>query len=268
MPIAPNGTRLRMAAGQLALGFGVNHLRTVSVGQMAVAAGYHWLSIDLEHGAMPLHEATQICMAALPTGITPLVRIAPGVLDIGTRALDNGAQGIIVPQVETAEEARRIADAFRHPPAGSRGWGGIAPQFGYQPPPLMQAQAALTQETLVVLVIETPRAVANATEIAAIEGIDVLLVGATDLTTQMGIPGQIGDPRLQAAFEAVGEACRLHGKTLGMGGVYDEVWSRRYLALGARFIAGGADHGFIMSAATARARFLEGLVRPAGASQA
>ena len=102
-----NKTKLKLQNNELALGFGVHHLRTSATGMIAAAADHDWLFIDMEHGAISAHEATQICIAALPTGVTPIVRICAGALDEGTRALDNGALGVIVPHVDTVEQAQR-----------------------------------------------------------------------------------------------------------------------------------------------------------------
>lgn len=107
--------------------------------------------------AFSVRKATQLCIAALPVGVTPIVRVCAGALDEGTRALDNGALGIVVPHVDTAKEARRIAEAFHYPPDGHRSWGGPPAAYGYQPPPAVEAQAALNQEILIVAMIESPR---------------------------------------------------------------------------------------------------------------
>ncbi len=259
MAIIANSAIACLRAGKTAIGFGVSALRTVAAPQLAKAAGYDWLFIDMEHGAFSVNEATQLCIAALPVGIAPIVRVCAGALDEGTRALDNGAQGIVVPHVDTPEQAKRAAEAFRYPPQGHRSWGGGIAQFGYLPPPVAQAQAEINAETLVVVMIESPEAVANAEAIAAVDGVDVLLFGTSDLTAEMGISGQIGHPRVQDAYRSVGAACARHGKTMGMGGVYDETWAKTYIGMGARFLLGGADQGFIMQAATARAEFLRGL---------
>jgi len=261
MTIFANATMARLRAGGLALGFGVNHLRTIATAQLAKASGYDWLSIDMEHGAFSMHEASQLCIAALPLGITPFARIGVGAYGDGTRALDNGAQGVIVPQMEDAAEAARAVAAFRYPPLGTRGWGGVAPHFGYTPQPVAQAQEELNRETSLVVVIESPLGVTNAGAIAAIAGVDILLLGSSDLSTQLGIPGRYDDPQITSAFQRVAEACDRHGKILGMGGVYDQEWAQRYHDMGARFIAGGSDHSFLTSAATARAKFLRNLAQ-------
>ena len=259
-PITPNFALRRMRAGELTLGFGVHHLRTAATPMLAKAAGFDWLFIDTEHGALSTLDATQICLAALPLGITPVVRICADALDEGTRALDNGAQGIVVPHVDTAEQARRVADAFRFPPQGHRSWGGPPYVYGLRAPAIDVAQGEINRELLLVVMIETPEAVANADAIAAVEGIDALLFGTSDLTTTMGIAGQIGHPRVQQAYRDVAAACQRHGKVLGMGGVYDETNARTYIGLGARLVLGGGDHQFLLEGGTARTRFLRALV--------
>ena len=259
MPIATNHARERLSRGELALGFGVHHMRGAAVGMLAAASGYDWLFIDMEHGAMSVQEATQIAIAALGQGITPVVRCCKDALFEGTRALDNGAMGVVVPHVDTAEEAREVAAAYRFPPVGHRSWGGPPFAYAMRPPETAAAQVELNNEILVACMIETPEAVRNAAEIAAVPGVDVLLIGTSDLTASMGIAGQIGHPDVRAAYETVAKACSAAGKTLGMGGVYDETHAAAYIKLGARFLLSGSDHNLLMAGATARSKFLRGL---------
>ena len=266
MPIVTNHARQRLERGELALGFGVHHLRGSAVGMLAAAAGYDWLFIDMEHGAMSVQEATQIAIAALGQGITPVVRVCRDAVFEGTRALDNGAMGVVVPHVDTAEEARAIADAYRFPPLGTRSWGGPPFAYGMKAPGPAEAQAELNREILVACMIETPQAVANAEAIAAVPGVDILLIGTSDLTATMGIAGQIGHPQVYAAYEKVAAACRAHGKTLGMGGVYDEEHAAAFIRMGARFLLSGSDHSLLMAGAVARATFLRGLEARGGRS--
>jgi 2-keto-3-deoxy-L-rhamnonate aldolase RhmA len=253
MSLVENATMKKLRAGGLALGFGVHHLRTAAAGMLAGAAGHDWLFIDMEHGAFSQDDVAQICIAALPTGVTPIVRICAGALDEGTRALDNGAAGVIVPHVDTIDQARRIAAAFRYPPLGSRSWGGPPALYGYQAPGNAEAQAAINPEILVVAMIESTEGIANAAEIAAVEGIDGLLIGTSDLTADMGISGQILHPRVEEAYRSVGAACRKAGKFLGMGGM------KRYADLGAHFILTGSDHAYILAGASLRSAFFRKL---------
>jgi len=250
MPLIENATIKKLRGGGIALGFGVHHLRSAAAGMLAAATGHDWLFIDMEHGAFSQDDVAQICVAALPTGITPIVRICAGALDQGTRALDNGAAGVIVPHVDTVDQARQIAAAFRYPPSGSRSWGGPSALFGYRAPGAAEAQAAINPEILVVAMIESSEGLANAAGIAAVEGIDGLLIGTSDLTAEMGISGQILHPRVEDAYRSVGAACRKARKFLGMGGVYEPDSMKRYIDLGARFILTGSDHAYILAGAT------------------
>jgi 2-keto-3-deoxy-L-rhamnonate aldolase RhmA len=258
MPLTVSRTRQRLKAGKMALGFGVHHLRTVAAPVLAAASGHDWLFIDGEHGAFTVQETTQLCIAALPTGVTPIVRVCAGAIDEATRALDNGAMGIVVPHVDTAADAKRIADAFHYPPMGHRSWGGPPAIYGYQPPSTAEAQAAINSEILTIVMLESPEAVRNADAIAAVDGVDVLFIGTSDLTAELGISGQMGHPKVIEAYQAVGEACRRHGKVLGMGGVYDEENASRYVAMGARFLLTGSDHSYIMTGADQRISFFNG----------
>ena len=260
MPIVRNVAKHKMLAGEMALGFQVYHLRSIVTPLLAAASGHDFLFIDMEHGAFSMQEATQICIAALPTGIAPLVRVCTGALDEGTRLLDNGAMGIVVPHVDTPAQAKQIADAFHYPPAGTRSWGGPAALYGYQTPAVPLAQQEINDEIMTVVMIESPEAVRNADAIAAIPGIDVLLFGSFDLTTELGIPGQMGHQLLIDAYQTVGDACRKHGKVLGMGGINENEDAARYVRMGCRFVLTGSDHGFVIAGGAEKANFMRGLL--------
>ena len=246
-------TRIR---GGISLGFGVQHLRGAAVPLLAKAADYDWLFIDTEHGALSTDDVSQLCLSSLTAGIAPIVRVCRDALDEGTRALDAGALGLVIPHIATVEDAREIVAAFRFPPAGHRSTGGPSAQFGYRPPGPGEMQRVLNQTLLLIPMIETGKAIANAEEIAAVAGIDALLIGSNDLSLDMGIPGQYGHERMQDAYKRVVEACRRHGKIVGMGGIYDNTWAPHYIAMGARMILAGSDHGLLFEAAATRAKSL------------
>jgi 2-keto-3-deoxy-L-rhamnonate aldolase RhmA len=259
MALVQNTAKRKLTEGGIAVGLILHHLRTAAAPALAAASGHDFLFIDMEHGAFSVQEAAQLCVASLPTGITPIVRVCAGAIDEATRLLDNGALGIVVPHVDTAKQARVIADAFRYPPQGTRSWGGSPAVYGYLPPSMAEAQAAINNEILIVAMIESPEAVENALDIAAVDGIDVLLIGSSDLTSALGIAGQMGHEKLIDAYAEVGAACRKHGKVLGMGGIGGGEDATRYVGMGARFITSGADHGFLVSGAAAHVTFLRGL---------
>jgi 2-keto-3-deoxy-L-rhamnonate aldolase RhmA len=223
------------------------------------SCGYDWLFIDLEHGTMPLDTAVQISVTALSAGITPLVRVPARQYTLATRALDGGALGIVMPHVDTAEETRAIVDHLKYPPLGHRSVAGGMPYFGFRSVPMAEATKTVNAESLVVVMLETPQAIANADTIAAVPGVDVLLIGTNDLAMEMGIPGQIGHSDIARAYEQVINACRRHGKWPGMGGVYVEDLQTKYIAMGMRMILCGNDLSMLMAGATQRAQFLRKL---------
>jgi 2-keto-3-deoxy-L-rhamnonate aldolase RhmA len=260
MNIVINHAKRQLHAGKLALGLGLRQARTVDIAQIARTAGFDWLFIDCEHNSMDTDTAAQIAAASLAVGITPLVRV-PGYEHYhATRMLDNGAQGIVVPHVETAEQAQRIAQYCRFPPVGHRSMGGGLQQVGFTPMPVAELSKAVNDETLVVVMLESPLGIENCEVIAAVPGIDVLLIGTTDLSFELGIPGQFEDPRIADAYRRVIAACLRHGKFPGMGGVYTPELMQRFVGMGARFILGGSDFSLLMQAATARAALMRGLL--------
>ena len=254
-----NSARARLDAGELALGVGLRQARTVDTAMAMAACGFDWLFIDLEHGSMDLDMAAQISVAALGVGIAPIVRVPNGAYAMATRALDNGALGIVIPHVDTAAEATEVVAALKYPPAGHRSIAGAIPQFGFAPPDLATATVALNRAGLVVVMIETAAAVANADAIAAVPGVDVLLIGTNDLAGDLGITGNYADDRIVAAYETVIAACRAHAKWPGLGGVYDAQLLERYIGLGMRFILTGSDLSFMMAAARERTALLRAL---------
>ncbi len=199
-PTLRNSARLRLEAGELALGVGIRQSRTVDIASIMKACGYDWLFLDLEHNSMDLDTAVQISVAALGAGIAPIARVPAGQHWLATRILDGGGLGIVMPHVDTAEEAREIADRLRYPPRGHRSIAGGLPHFGYAPVSTAAATVAIDAATLVVVMLETPKAIANAAAIAAVPGIDSLLIGTSDLSIELGIPGQFDDERIVAAY--------------------------------------------------------------------
>ncbi len=131
--------------------------------------------------------------------------------------------------------------------------GGIGPHYGLRSASSGDAARALNAANLTVVMLETPTAIANAAAIAAIPGIDSLLIGTNDLAMEMGIPGGFGDDRIAAAYQAVCDSCRAHGKFAGVGGIADEALLRRYIGMGVRLVLPGSDLSFMQSAATERA---------------
>src|ERR1700746_1825453 len=133
MPTAVrNVAREKLEQGQLSLGVGVRITRSVEIAKAMAVAGFDWLFLDMEHGVMSLEACAQISTAALDAGIAPIARVPNGQYSIATRALDNGALGIVVPHVDTAAEAREVVSKLKYPPIGHRSVGGWGPHYQLQ----------------------------------------------------------------------------------------------------------------------------------------
>jgi len=259
-PIGENLAKKKLQANELVLCMGVNQLRTPNIAMIAAACGFDAVYIDLEHNPTSLETAASVCVAALAMGITPIARVTSHDPHDATRILDCGAQGIMVPHVQNDTEAMRIVEACLYAPKGHRSAFGSGPQLGYAAIPQAEVCNIINRETLLMAMIETPEAVANADAIAAVDGIDVLHIGASDLSTEMGIPGQYTHDRMRHAFETVSEAARNNGKAMGVGGVRQDFEFQSWLLrLGVRYLTGGSDVGYILSAGRADVKQLREL---------
>lgn len=261
MSTVPNHALRNLRAGKLAIGLGLRQARTVDIAQIAKTSGFDWLFIDCEHNSMDTDVAAQIAAASLAVGITPIVRVAGKEHWMASRMLDNGAQGIVVPHVDSELEAKRVADHCRFPPVGHRSMGGGLQQVGFASMPVGETARIVNEETLIVVMLESQRGIENCEAIAATPGIDALLIGTNDLCFEMGIPGQFNDPRVAEAYKKVIAACKKHGKFPGMGGMYTPELLERHIDMGVQLILSGSDFSLLMQAATARAKLVRGYER-------
>jgi len=255
-----NPAREKLEAGELSLGLTVKLVRSVEIAAAAKAAGYDWLFLDCEHGSLGLDAAAQIAVAALDAGVAPIARVPNGEFSMATRLLDNGITGIVIPHVDTADEAREVVRRLKFPPVGHRSIGGIGPHYGLRGMKIGDAAAAMNAANLTIVMLETPTAIENADAIAAVPGIDVLLIGTNDLCFEMGVPGEFTHAKIAAAYERMIAACRKHAKHAGMGGIYVEDIMERYIRAGCRFNLGGADQSFLMEGAQNRSAALRRMV--------
>ena len=248
----------RLRDGELTLMLGIRSSRTADVVRIAREAGYHAVMIDLEHSTMPLDVAAQLCATAGDLGLTPFVRVPEQDYGAIGRLLDGGAQGIIAPRIDTAGQARAVARACRFAPRGQRSQLATVPQLGLRPVPAATMNPVLDRATIVQILIETPAGVAQAGEIAAVAGVDILAFGANDFTAELGVPGQSTDPRVTDAIAAMAAAAKQHGKLLMVGGVADPALLRDLDALGVCPLRlTGTDTDMLYAGAAARAeRFL------------
>ena len=251
-----NTTKDKLREGKLVLGLSIRLIRTPDAAKIAKATDHDFLFIDMEHTGLSFESVVDMSVAALDTGITPMVRVIGHEHWQASRVLDCGAMGVVIPHIDTADQARAAVAACKYPPLGHRSMSGGFPHFDFASLPPAEAAEIHNENLLLAVMIETPQALENADAIAAVEGIDVLHVGTNDLLAEMGLHGQFDHPEVAKAYQTVTGACRRHGKVAGMGGVRDLAFCERYLTMGFRFMTTNADLAFLLAAASERTRAL------------
>lgn len=246
--------RQRIHAGETLFGAWAS-LGSPGSAELLGRSGLDWVVVDMEHGNTTESELLAHLTAIEVSGSLALVRPQSGErLRIG-RALDMGAAGVVIPRLDTAEQVREAVTFLRYPPTGQRGVALLT--RGARLGTVNHAGvAALNDDIVGVVQIESPLALDAAEEFAATDGVDVLFVGPADLSHSLGIPGQFGNPVYQEALRKVVAACRAHGKAAGIL-LYDPASFKPHLDLGYTFIGIGADISFVndgVKAALAAAR--------------
>jgi 2-keto-3-deoxy-L-rhamnonate aldolase RhmA len=244
----------RLRAGELTLMMGLRSARIPDIVQIAASTGHHAIMVDLEHSTMSVDVAATLCTTAGALGMTALVRVPEREYGMIGRLLDGGAHGIVAPRVETAEQARTVARACRFAPRGQRSQTAMVPQLGMRPTQARVLNPALDDAAVVQILLETPTGIENADAIAAVDGVDMIAIGANDFTAELGVPGHYDDPRLADAVATVAKACRHHDKLLMLGGVGDEDVYRSLVPLGvSALVLTGTDSALCYRAANAAA---------------
>ena len=251
-----NIAKEKILNNELCLGVGLRQSRTVDIGKIMATCGYDWLFIDMEHNSMDIDIASQISVAAQDAGITPIVRVPDFAHHHATRVLDCGAMGVVFPHVENADIAKKLVSYCLYPPKGHRSMTGVLPQLDFKQQPIADVASTINKNMLIVIMLESPEAIDNVDSIAAIDGVNVVLIGTNDLCMEMGIPGDYSNPKVKDAYIKVIEACKKYGKTPGMGGVYNEELMSEYIKMGMRFILSGSDLSFMMQSASQRSKKL------------
>ena len=251
----------RLRSGGVGLALMIKHARTVDIALAAKTCGFDALYFDLQHSTVPEEAVAQISAAAVQAGITPIARIPDRGYGTALRLLDAGALGIVVPDLTTAEDAREAVSYCKVAPLGNRSNAGRYPHFAYQAVPAVEARNTLNDNTLLIVMVETAAALENVDAIAAVPGVDVVHIGSSDLSSDLGFPGQNTHPKVISAIERVVAACKKHGKIPGMGGLSggDPKHYEQAIKLGARFFSAANEWSLMMSAGEERVKMLRAL---------
>ena len=210
-----NTVKQALKEGRTQLGCSCFQLRSPDAVRALAAAGLDWVFFDAEHGAFGLETLQDLMRVAVASGLCPIVRVADLQYALIARALDCGAQGVLLPRVESPELLEKAVSWTRFPPMGTRGYGLAAPQLDYEPISIPDAIAHVNDNVLVVLQIETRAALERIDELLSVPNIDAVLIGPGDLSISLGVPGELDHPSLsrpskRSAIAATAPVSRRH----------------------------------------------------------
>ncbi len=235
-----NPAKQALAKGGCSFGTMVFEFFSPGMAQVARASGAEFVLYDMEHSGITIETLKAQFAACRGLGLAPMVRVPATQYHFIARVLDIGAMGVMVPMVESVEQAREIVSFTRYPPRGRRGAGFGMAHDDYTGGSIAEKITGAEARTQVIVQIETGRGAEAVDAIAAVEGVDVVWLGHFDLTNFMGIPGEFTHPRYLEAVAAIVAAARRHGKVAGFMAA-DESWARDYVAKGFRMLAYGPD---------------------------
>jgi len=229
-----NRMKAKFAAGEPAFGLSVM-IPSPQIVESAAGMGFDWVLIDCEHGTVGLESMELMVMAAEASGVTPIVRPRTNAAEDILQAMDRGAQGVQVPHVNTAAQARAAVEAVKFHPQGRRSLaaGTRASGYGFRGA-VGDFIAEANRQTLVCVQIEDQEALPNLDEILRVEGVDVFFIGPSDLSQSMGYPGNPKAPAVAQAIDAALAQIVAAGKTPGMPAATAAV--EKALAGGVRYV--------------------------------
>lgn len=233
----------KIQSGQPAMGVAL-HLTDPSIHEMASLMGFDAIWMDMEHHFYSLEVAAQAMRAARVGNTDIVARPAKGEFMRMARMLEAGATGIMYPRCDSAEEAREVVKWAKYAPLGKRGFDGSGPDVPYLLTPMARYLREANEQTFVLIQLEEPHAIENAEAIAAVPGVEMLMLGPADFTVLTGIPGEFAHPSVQAAIEKVARAAKNTGKhwaaTCGSA-----EQARRLIEMGCRLVFHGCDLVFV-----------------------
>jgi 2-keto-3-deoxy-L-rhamnonate aldolase RhmA len=240
-----NRTKRRLLLGETVFGCALQCYRSSEIPRAFAAAGFDWFFIDMEHAGFNSETAQDIIAAAVASQITPLVRVAELQYSLVARLLDLGAQGIVLPRVEDPAKLAETLSWMLFPPYGKRGFGILPPVLDYKQETIASIIEHHNSNKLAVVQFETHAAMQRADELLSVQGIDVAMIGPTDLSVSLGIPGDFENPMLVEMVQAFIEKCDRHGVVPGIH-CRNVSQARPWLARGMRLIGCGSEQSMLI----------------------
>ncbi len=213
--MSSNSVKQKLGRGEISLGTFVFEFNTSGIARLAAEAGAEFVIFDMEHTGWSVETIRSLIASTPRERIAPLVRVPAKDYHFLARVLDMGSLGIMVPMVETRDEAQRLVDCIKYPPRGRRGAAFTIAHDDYTGGDVAEKMRSANDEMLLIAQIETATGLANVNEIAGVDGIDVLWIGQFDLSASLGIPGQFEHPKFLEALQQVVAAANQHAKAAG-----------------------------------------------------
>jgi 2-keto-3-deoxy-L-rhamnonate aldolase RhmA len=263
--VKPNRVKQALKAGNRVVGTMISDMRNPEVAYILAAAGMDFLMVDMEHSSANSESVQNIVRSARAAGLVPLARVAENQYPYIARILDMGAMGVMVPRVDTPDQAHYAMSCAKFPPKGTRGFGGRGIVTDYEAATVAEIVSWVNDHTLFIVQIESGDAVANLEAIVRVPGIDVALIGPTDLSISLGAPGDFEDRRFVAAAERTFEVCLRNGISPAVHtGNLEAV--KRYRDMGMCFLMYASESRMLLDAATETVHQLMGESRKAGST--
>lgn len=238
----------RLNDGHLLIGTMISELRNPNIAYMLAQNGFDFFILDNEHGAYSPETVSDMIAAARGAGLAIVVRIPEIRRETILKPLDSGAAGLLVPQVNTKQQAQEIIFHAKYPPLGNRGAALRRPHSLYRRVIAEEYLKQANEDTFIAVQAETPQAIANLEEIASVSGIDAIFVGPFDLSISLGIPGELNHPQEVTAIEKVIEVCQRKRIFSGIH-LFDMAALKNWIGKGMRFVTYSSDVALLADAA-------------------
>ncbi len=256
-----NTAKKALADGKSIIGTMTMEFNSPEIGRVLAAAGFDFVIIDMEHSSYSLETVTDLIRAAKSKGLNCVVRVADPLYHLMARTCDAGAQGLMVPRVETKEQIESVINAIKYPPQGKRGYGIRPIHTDYENMALPDLLKQMNEESMIIVQVETGKALDNIDDLLAVGNIDVALVGPYDLSINLGVPGDFEHRSMIEAIEWVIHACKQSNVAPGihLGDVQSLLnWHEK----GMRCLTCSSDLGMLFATAAANVKKLKEGISP------
>lgn len=243
-----NHVKAALRAGEVQIGTWVHTLAVPQLPQLLATAGFDFVYIDMEHSSFSIQTVGELCFGALQAGLVPIVRPSGHDHHLVSRPVDNGAFGVLMPHVDTPADAHAAVLAVKFPPLGERGSQPPNVHSNFTRTNAAEYMAAANEQTMVMVQIESPQAVARIDEILGVAGVDGAVIGRGDLSAALGVSGQRDHPEVLAAVETLIAACERHARFPGLlvQGVEE---AQHWISKGVRMVAYASEATILRDAA-------------------